>query len=166
MDITNVESESKQAREELSHLLNNLINQPLIDAARSIADDNLYQLKGDLQSLGGNLRKQINDHFTTTNDDLCDALYKVRLAVSKISSELTQAEQNTLKQLDIQQLEYNTTIATLSAHLEKLMTMAKSEHEHLQKAQLQHSFRFKILSGLLLMNLVGITVVLFNLFLG
>lgn len=166
MESTNVESESKLAREELSHLLHNLINQPLLDEARTIADDNLFQLKGDLQSLGGGLRQLIKEHFITTNDDLGDALDKVRSAVSKIGSELTQAELHTHKRLDIQQLEYNTAIAKLTVHLESLAAMASSEHDHFQKAQQRHSFRFKILWGLLLMNLIGITVVLLKLFLG
>lgn len=209
MDRSTLDPEIQQAREELGRLLDDLINQPLAEEARRLASDNLDQLKSDIQAQGGGLRRQIDTGFTATNDDLGDAVDKVRSAVSKIGNDVIQSAQNTqlrlegmeplLNSLDAglasseerltklmqaqilhnatsfkamtvllntQQAEHNQAIANVSQELVGLKDMLCAEREEFQRAQLEQRFRFRILSGLLLLIAVGTSSLLLKLFLG
>jgi hypothetical protein len=209
MDRSTLDPEIQQAREELGRLLDDLINQPLAEEVRRLASDNLDQLKSDIQAQGGGLRRQIDTGFTATNDDLGDAVDKVRSVVSKIGNDVIQSAQNTQLRLEgmepllnslnaglasseerltklmqaqilhnatsfkamtvllnTQQAEHNQAIANVSQELVGLKDMLCAEREEFQRAQREQRFRFRILSGLLLLIAVGTSSLLLKLFLG
>ncbi len=209
MDRSTLDPEIQQAREELGRLLDELINQPLGEEARRIAGENLDQLKSDIQAQGGGLRRQIDTGFTTTNDDLGDAVDKVQSAVSKLGNDVIQTAQNTqlrleemaplLNNLDAglasseerltrllqaqlhhnttsskamtlllntQQAEYSQAIAGVSQELAGVKEMLCAEREDFQRAQREQRFRFKILTGLLLLTGLGISTLLYKLLIG
>ncbi|WP_433738600.1 hypothetical protein [Pseudomonas putida] len=130
MDRATLEPEIQQAREELGRLLDDLINQPLVEEARRIAGDNLDQLKSDIKTQGGGLRRQIDTGFTTTNDDLGDAVDKVRSAVTKIGNDLTQAAQSTQLRLEGIEPLLNNLDAGLMSSEERLTKLMQTQLHH------------------------------------
>ena len=68
--------------------------------------------------------------------------------------------------LNTQQAEHNQAIANVSQELVGLKDMLCAEREEFQRAQLEQRFRFRILSGLLLLIAVGTSSLLLKLFLG
>lgn len=130
MDRSTLDPEIQQAREELGRLLDELINQPLGEEARRIAGENLDQLRSDIQAQGGGLRRQIDSGFTATNDDLGDAVDKVRSAVSKIGNDVIQTAQNTQLRLE--------EIAPLLNSLDAGLASSEERLTRLMQAQLHH----------------------------
>ena len=130
MDRATLEPEIQQAREELGRLLDELINQPLVEEARRIAGDNLDQLQSDIKTQGGGLRRQIDTGFTTTNDDLGDAVDKVRSAVSKIGTDVTQAAQTTQLRLEGMEPLLNSLAAGIVSSEERLTTLMQAQLHH------------------------------------
>ena len=130
MDRTTLDPEIQQAREELGRLLDDLINQPLVEEARRLASDNLDQLKSDIQAQGGGLRRQIDTGFTATNDDLGDAVDKVRSAVSKIGNDVLQAAQSTQLRLEGMEPLLNSLDAGLASSEERLTKLMQAQLHH------------------------------------
>ncbi|MBK5519271.1 hypothetical protein [Pseudomonas sp. TH10] len=130
MDRATLEPEIQQAREELGRLLDELINQPLADEARRIAGDSLDQLQSDIKTQGGGLRRQIDTGFTTTNDDLGDAVDKVRLAVSKIGTDVTQTAQTTQLRLEGMEPLLNSLAAEIVSSEERLTKLMQAQLHH------------------------------------
>ncbi|KRP95673.1 hypothetical protein EGJ27_22910 [Pseudomonas sp. v388] len=130
MDRTTLDPEIQQAREELGRLLDDLINQPLVEEARRLASDNLDQLKSDIQAQGGGLRRQIDTGFTATNDDLGDAVDKVRSAVSKIGNDVLQAAQSTQLRLEGMEPLLNSLDAGLASSEERLTRLMQAQLHH------------------------------------
>ena len=130
MDRTTLDPEIQQAREELGRLLDDLINQPLVEEARRLASDNLDQLKSDIQAQGGGLRRQIDTGFTATNDDLGDAVDKVRSAVSKIGNDVLQAAQSTQLRLEGMEPLLNSLNAGLASSEERLTRLMQAQLHH------------------------------------
>lgn len=130
MDRTTLDPEIQQAREELGRLLDDLINQPLVEEARRLASDNLDQLKSDIQAQGGGLRRQIDTGFTATNDDLGDAVDKVRSAVSKIGNDVLQAAQSTQLRLEGMEQLLNSLDAGLASSEERLTRLMQAQLHH------------------------------------
>ena len=130
MDRTTLDPEIQQAREELGRLLDDLINQPLVEEARRLASDNLDQLKSDIQAQGGGLRRQIDTGFTATNDDLGDAVDKVRSAVSKIGNDVLQAAQSTQLRLEGMEPLLNSLNAGLASSEERLTRLLQAQLHH------------------------------------
>lgn len=130
MDRTTLDPEIQQAREELGRLLDDLINQPLVEEARRLASDNLDQLKSDIQAQGGGLRRQIDTGFTATNDDLGDAVDKVRSAVSKIGNDVLQAAQSTQLRLEGMEPLLNSLDAGLASSEESLTRLMQAQLHH------------------------------------
>lgn len=130
MDRTTLDPEIQQAREELGRLLDDLINQPLIDEARRIAGDNLNQMKSDIQAQGGGLRRQIDTGFTTTNDDLGDAVDKVRSAVSKVGNEVAHAAQSTQLRLEGMESSLNNLTAGIVSSEKRLTNLLQTLLHH------------------------------------
>jgi CubicO group peptidase (beta-lactamase class C family) len=130
MDRSTLDPEIQQAREELGRLLDELINQPLGEEARRIAGENLDQLKSDIQAQGGGLRRQIDTGFTATNDDLGDAVDKVRSAVSKIGNDVIQTAQNTQLRLEGMAPLLNSLDAGLASSEERLTRLMQAQLHH------------------------------------
>ena len=130
MDRSTLDPEIQQAREELGRLLDDLINQPLVEEARRLASDNLDQLKSDIQAQGGGLRRQIDTGFTATNDDLGDAVDKVRSAVSKIGNDVLQAAQSTQLRLEGMEPLLNSLDAGLASSEERLTRLMQAQLHH------------------------------------
>ncbi|WP_417788463.1 hypothetical protein [Stutzerimonas xanthomarina] len=130
MDRSTLDPEIQQAREELGRLLDELINQPLGEEVRRIAGDNLDQLKFDIQAQGGGLRRQIDTGFTTTNDDLGDAVDKVRSAVSKIGNDVIQAAQSTKQRLESMEPLLNSLDAGLASSEKRLTILIQAQLHH------------------------------------
>ena len=130
MDRSTLDPEIQQAREELGRLLDDLINQPLVEEARRLASDNLDQLKSDIQAQGGGLRRQIDTGFTATNDDLGDAVDKVRSAVSKIGNDVLQAAQSTQLRLEGMEQLLNSLDAGLASSEERLTRLMQAQLHH------------------------------------
>ncbi|WP_340053739.1 hypothetical protein [Pseudomonas sp. JAI120] len=130
MDRSTLDPEIQQAREELGRLLDELINQPLGEEARRIAGENLDQLKSDIQAQGGGLRRQIDTGFTATNDDLGDAVDKVRSAVSKIGNDVIQTAQNTQLRLEEMAPLLNSLDAGLASSEERLTRLMQAQLHH------------------------------------
>lgn len=130
MDRSTLDPEIQQAREELGRLLDELINQPLGEEARRIAGENLDQLKSDIQAQGGGLRRQIDTGFTATNDDLGDAVDKVRSAVSKIGNDVLQAAQSTQLRLEGMEPLLNSLDAGLASSEERLTRLMQAQLHH------------------------------------
>ena len=130
MDRTTLDPEIQQAREELGRLLDDLINQPLVEEARRLASDNLDQLKSDIQAQGGGLRRQLDTGFTATNDDLGDAVDKVRSAVSKIGNDVLQAAQSTQLRLEGMEQLLNSLDAGLASSEERLTRLMQAQLHH------------------------------------
>lgn len=130
MGRTTLDPEIQQAREELGRLLDDLINQPLIDEARRIAGDNLNQMKSDIQAQGGGLRRQIDTGFTTTNDDLGDAVDKVRSAVSKVGNEVAYAAQSTQLRLEGMESSLNNLTAGIVSSEKRLTSSLQALLHH------------------------------------
>lgn len=130
MDRSTLNPEIQQAREELGRLLDDLINQPLAEEARRLASENLDQLKSDIQAQGGGLRRQIDTGFTATNDDLGDAVDKVRSAVSKIGNDVIQSAQNTQLRLEGMEPLLNSLNAELASSEERLTKLMQTQILH------------------------------------
>lgn len=130
MDRSTLNPEIQQAREELGRLLDDLINQPLAEEARRLASENLDQLKSDIQAQGGGLRRQIDTGFTATNDDLGDAVDKVRSAVSKIGNDVIQSAQNTQLRLESMEPLLNSLNAGLASSEERLTKLMQTQILH------------------------------------
>lgn len=130
MDRSTLDPEIQQAREELGRLLDELINQPLGEEARRIAGENLDQLKSDIQAQGGGLRRQIDTGFTATNDDLGDAVDKVRSAVAKIGNDVIQTAQSTQMRLGEMTPLFNSLDAGLASSEERLTRLMQAQLHH------------------------------------
>ncbi len=126
MDRTTLDPEIKHAREELGRLLNDLISQPLYEETRRIADDNLYQLKNDINAKSGTLRRKIDEGFTATNDDIGDALGKLRSSILKVSNEFSDAVQ----QLESMEQLLNNVASEIASSEERLTKLLLAQSLH------------------------------------